>query len=229
MSEPVEITPSEFFGGIDFTATPEESKDKPKETPFTAIEQHLHIPEGSTEEALAAVKQQTKAFRQQVASVKTAADGLVAKEKMANAGYLTVTEDVLKSDRDRIREEAFAMYESGKEMFEVMKERFLTTIQPTDRMCTAVATMLNSMSQSLDKLLKVNISLREETEHYKDKHAEPEVDENGDAQEYEFNPENMYKLIEKWTAEGEAEIAKQIEVEAGNRIGMEKHDDEESI
>lgn len=208
------IDPNEFFGGIDFTADDEPKKPAKKEekNAFAAFEEHLNLPQGSTKDALAEAQRQAREFKSKADSVKREAKMLATKEQLASNNVLQISPEVLKADRDRIRDEAFELYNSGKELFEVMKERFMATVSPTDRMCTAMATMLNSMSAALAKLLDTNTKLRSEDEHYRDVQAQNAAETmDSDKQQMTFTPESQNDIIEKWVTDFENNM--QLEME----------------
>lgn len=208
------IDPNEFFGAIDFTADDEPKKPAKKEekNAFAAFEEHLNLPQGSTKDALAEAQRQAREFKSKADSVKREAKMLATKEQLASNNVLQISPEVLKADRDRIRDEAFELYNSGKELFEVMKERFMATVSPTDRMCTAMATMLNSMSAALAKLLDTNTKLRSEDEHYRDVQAQNAAETmDSDKQQMTFTPESQNDIIEKWVTDFENNM--QLEME----------------
>lgn len=215
-----EIDPSEFFaGGVDFTA---DVREEPKPAPaiknvFEAFEDALGLPSGSTNDglsALKAAKKQAKEFKDKSSVINNEAKQLAIREQFS----AEITDDLLKTDRERIRDEAWELYQSGKEMFDMMKERFLTTVSPTDRMCTAIATMLNSMNTTLSKLLETNMKLRKEDEHYrevKEQNAPPDM--TSENQSMDFTPEKMNKFIDSWTEDFEKRVAQDLQDEYNNR------------
>lgn len=225
-----EIDPLSYFGESQFPEreTANETTDKhitedtpaPKPDMFSAFENALGLPVGSTSAGMQSVKvakQQAQIFKAKTDLIKQEANALVAQEQAVE-----ISDDVLKEDRERIRAEAWELYQSGKEMFNVMKDRFMTTIAPTDRMYTAVATMLNSMSTSLTKLLETNTKLRKEDEHYREVQklsAPPEMSE--DNQSMDMTPDKMNAFIDKWTADFESKIDENLRSEIDNRAKPE--------
>lgn len=229
-----EIDPSEFFSSIDFTSDGETVPDdsgnvgfskegvvKSRPNPFSAIEQKLRIPEGSTKDALdalATLKKCTKGVADSATAVQKQAVAVVAKTQQASQGLQAIDMELLRADREQIRKEAFDMYENAKELFDAMKDTFMTTVSPPPAMCTAIATMLNSVQQSLDKLLKVNQVLREETEHYNEKYVKPDLNAaDPDEQEYDYSPLQMADLVEKWSNAADEKNAKQLEIDVQAR------------
>lgn len=233
-----QITPKAFFDAIDFTSdgesVPEDSgivefsgnapqaRKKEKNNPFSVIEQKLCLPEGSTAEALDALKKLKRCAdgaSQGAQAVQKEANDIVARQQQADLGSVAIDQELLRADRERIRKESFELYDSVKEIYETMRDAFVGLATPTPAMCTAMATMVNSMQQTLEKLVKVNQMLREETEHYTERYVKPELNPDAppEEQEYDYNPAQMADLVERWTIEAEENVAKQLELEVQAR------------
>lgn len=230
------VSPAKFFDSIDFTSegdsVPQDSgvidfagepqAPKPPARPnrFASIEEKLNLPEGSTEDALAALRTLNKS----VNGVKTATQNIVnkstaivAQTQQVQQGTVKIDPEVLREDRERIRAEAFSLYDSVKELYETMKETFMATVSPPPQMCTAMAAMVNSVQQSLDKLVKVNQALRQESEHYDEKYVKPDLSDQGGEQEYNYSPTQMADLVEIWSNQADEEQAKKLELDVAKR------------
>ena len=212
---PVDAGPIDF-AGMDERPTPRAAKQKPN--PFAVIESKLRLPDGSTEQALAVLKKNTTNIAKTAASFQNQANNVVAAQQQVAKGYAKIDPEQLRSDRERIRSEAFEMYENVKELFMSMKETFMGTVSPPPNMCTAIATMVNSVQQSLDKLIKVVQVLREEGEHYDEKYVKPEVkEEDVENQTYDFSPTQMADLVELWDKKAEEKRKEDLDREFASR------------
>lgn len=211
-----EIDPDELFGSIDFTAdvvqsAPEKAADE-EPNAFQGFEENLKLPIGSTKEALNAAKKQAKELIAKTKDIKNSVAAVDAKEKLNYQLGLGITADVLRSDRERIRQEAFETYQIGKEMLDAIRDQLLNTITPSDKMWSAAASVFTSVSGAVERLLKMTTTLRQEMEIDDEKILQSSADPNAaGAQEMNFSPDQINALIEQWSNEQEDEVNREIQ------------------
>lgn len=215
-----DINPSDFFNIDNVGSENDFDTDTPASQPaqnnkFEGFESHLNLPIGSTQQALDASKQliaDTKRLRAEANAVK------FDEMRFEDIEGEEINDDLLRNDRSRIRKEAHELYSMGKSMLMYMYDQVKTCVNPNDKMWTSVANMINSLTNSLNQLIKMTKELREENDRDIEKRMlSGELVSESDEQEYDFTPAKANKLIEAWTKENEAKIQEEIKAIADAR------------
>lgn len=126
---------------------------------FTALEQKLNIPLGSTAEALHPHKQITE-------RIKHDANKLDLQNKMLsvqlNAGRLTP--ETFDQARAKVMHDALRMVDIANNFIDKMQNQLDSTVDITDKMWAAASSMITSVITAIEKLDKITKNIRQEEE-----------------------------------------------------------------
>lgn len=131
---------------------------------FTALEEKLKLPIGSTKEALEPHKQLTKRIDIKTQKLEADLKLIKAQEKMSETGLTKLTPEVFDRDRLKVREEAHRLYDISKNFLDKLQEQVDSTLDVSDKMWSAVSSMISSVTNSLEKLVNITVKLRQEEE-----------------------------------------------------------------
>jgi hypothetical protein len=134
---------------------------------FDAIERLLGLPPGSTsqsEEKIGAtlangVKNKTKELVEKSHELEVL--GSLPSSELVKSGF-DIAE--LEQDKVRIKSEAFEVYEISKALLDGFKTQLDGLVNPSDRMWTAGAKLIDSVTGSLDRLTNMILKFKQEEE-----------------------------------------------------------------
>lgn len=134
---------------------------------FDAIERLLGLPPGSTsqsEEKIGStlangVKSKTKELVDKSHELEVL--GSLPSSELVKSGFDL---EELEQDKVRIKTEAFEVYEISKALLDGFKTQLDGLVQPSDRMWTAGAKLIDSVTGSLDKLTNMILKFKQEEE-----------------------------------------------------------------
>lgn len=186
-------------------------EDKPEEQKtdiFTALEEKLKLPIGSTKEGIEETKQMVRKIQAKTAIFETKGTALLAQEKL---GKLTPEQHF--AECARIRAQANRLYDISSNLMDKLNDQVESSLDMTDKMWSAVSSMISSVGQSLERLLKVTQELRKEEDllTMEIKEAEDAKKLANDDGTMDATPDDMNKLILFFQEEEKNAKQKQIE------------------
>lgn len=198
MNMPWDVDPSK-------ESAPAEPKDEPKDEPkveeqpaekkqdiFTALEEKLRIPIGSTKEGIEETKQMVNQIKAKSQIFETKGTALLAQEKL---GKLTPEQHF--AECARIRAQANRLYDISSNLMDKLNDQVESSLDMSDKMWSAVSSMISSVGQSLERLLKVTQELRKEEDllAIEIKNIEDAKKLTNDDGTMDATPDDMNKLI----------------------------------
>ena len=198
--------------------TPVEPKDEPndeehpaeqKQDIFTALEEKLRIPIGSTKEGIEETKQMVNQIKATSQIFETKGTALLAQEKL---GKLTPEQHF--AECARIRAQANRLYDISSNLMDKLNDQVESSLDMSDKMWSAVSSMISSVGQSLERLLKVTQELRKEEDllAMEIKNIEDAKKLTNDDGTMDATPDDMNKLI-LFFQENEKKEAEQKQIE----------------
>lgn len=186
----------------------EDASAEPKQDIFTALEEKLKLPIGSTKEGIEETKQMVRKIQAKTAIFETKGTALLAQEKL---GKLTPEQHF--AECARIRAQANRLYDISSNLMDKLNDQVESSLDMTDKMWSAVSSMISSVGQSLERLLKVTQELRKEEDllTMEIKEAEDAKKLANDDGTMDATPEDMNKLILFFQEEEKNAKQKQIE------------------
>lgn len=187
---------------------PEDQSAEPKQDIFTALEEKLKLPIGSTKEGIEETKQMVRKIQAKTAIFETKGTALLAQEKL---GKLTPEQHF--AECARIRAQANRLYDISSNLMDKLNDQVESSLDMTDKMWSAVSSMISSVGQSLERLLKVTQELRKEEDllAMEVKEAEDAKKLANDDGTMNATPDDMNKLILFFQEEEKNAKQKQIE------------------
>lgn len=194
----------------DETEPPAEDKpDEQKQDIFTALEEKLKLPIGSTKEGIEETKQMVRKIQAKTQIFETKGTALLAQEKL---GKLTPEQHF--AECARIRAQANRLYDISSNLMDKLNDQVESSLDMTDKMWSAVSSMISSVGQSLERLLKVTQELRKEEDllTMEIKNIEDAKKLTNDDGTMDATPDNMNKLI-LFFQENEKKASEQKQIE----------------
>lgn len=194
----------------DETEQPTEDKpDEQKQDIFTALEEKLKLPIGSTKEGIEETKQMVRKIQAKTQIFETKGTALLAQEKL---GKLTPEQHF--AECARIRAQANRLYDISSNLMDKLNDQVESSLDMTDKMWSAVSSMISSVGQSLERLLKVTQELRKEEDllTMEIKNIEDAKKLTNDDGTMDATPDDMNKLI-LFFQENEKKEAEQKQIE----------------
>ena len=194
-----------FNMNMPWDAAPEETPVEPKtetkveEQPaeqksdiFTALEEKLRLPLGSTKEGIEETKQMVRKIQAKTQIFETKGTALLAQEKL---GKLTPEQHF--AECARIRAQANRLYDISSNLMDKLNDQVESSLDMSDKMWSAVSSMISSVGQSLERLLKVTQELRKEEDllTMEIKNIEDAKKLTNDDGTMDATPDDMNKLI----------------------------------
>lgn len=210
MNMPWDVEPNKETAPSETQVEPdaEEQHVDQKQDVFTALEEKLRLPLGSTKEGIEETKQMVHKIQAKTQIFETKGTALLAQEKL---GKLTPEQHF--AECARIRAQANRLYDISSNLMDKLNDQVESSLDMTDKMWSAVSSMISSVGQSLERLLKVTHELRKEEDL-----LAMEVKSIEDAKELTNNDgtvdattDEMNKLILFFQEGEKAEQQKQIE------------------
>lgn len=194
----------------DETEPPAEDKpDEQKQDIFTALEEKLKLPIGSTKEGIEETKQMVRKIQAKTQIFETKGTALLAQEKL---GKLTPEQHF--AECARIRAQANRLYDISSNLMDKLNDQVESSLDMTDKMWSAVSSMISSVGQSLERLLKVTQELRKEEDllTMEIKNIEDAKKLTNDDGTMDATPDDMNKLI-LFFQENEKKATEQKQIE----------------
>ena len=188
--EPAKETPVEPKAEAE---QPQEDKpDEQKQDIFTALEEKLKLPIGSTKEGIEETKQMVRKIQAKTQIFETKGTALLAQEKL---GKLTPEQHF--AECARIRAQANRLYDISSNLMDKLNDQVESSLDMSDKMWSAVSSMISSVGQSLERLLKVTQELRKEEDllTMEIKNIEDAKKLTNDDGTMDATPDDMNKLI----------------------------------
>lgn len=159
MNMPWDVEPNKETAQSDIQVEPdaEEQPAEQKQDVFTALEEKLRLPLGSTKEGIEETKQMVHKIQAKTQIFETKGTALLAQEKL---GKLTPEQHF--AECARIRAQANRLYDISSNLMDKLNDQVESSLDMTDKMWSAVSSMISSVGQSLERLLKVTQELRKE-------------------------------------------------------------------
>lgn len=159
MNMPWDVEPNKETAQSDTQVEPdaEEQPAEQKQDVFTALEEKLRLPLGSTKEGIEETKQMVHKIQAKTQIFETKGTALLAQEKL---GKLTPEQHF--AECARIRAQANRLYDISSNLMDKLNDQVESSLDMTDKMWSAVSSMISSVGQSLERLLKVTQELRKE-------------------------------------------------------------------
>lgn len=159
MNMPWDVEPNKETAPSETQVDPdaEEQPAEQKQDVFTALEEKLRLPLGSTKEGIEETKQMVHRIRAKTQIFETKGTALLAQE---NLGKLTPEQHF--AECARIRAQANRLYDISSNLMDKLNDQVESSLDMTDKMWSAVSSMISSVGQSLERLLKVTQELRKE-------------------------------------------------------------------
>lgn len=210
MNMPWDVEPNNETAPTETKVEPnaDEQPAEQKQDVFTALEEKLRLPLGSTKEGIEETKQMVRKIQAKTQIFETKGTALLAQEKL---GKLTPEQHF--AECARIRAQANRLYDISSNLMDKLNDQVESSLDMTDKMWSAVSSMISSVGQSLERLLKVTQELRKEEDL-----LAMEVKSIEDAKKLTNNdgtvdatPDDMNKLILFFQEGEKAEKQKQIE------------------
>lgn len=192
--------------------TEQQTEDKPdeqKQDIFTALEEKLKLPIGSTKEGIEETKQMVRKIQAKTQIFETKGTALLAQEKL---GKLTPEQHF--AECARIRAQANRLYDISSNLMDKLNDQVESSLDMTDKMWSAVSSMISSVGQSLERLLKVTQELRKEEDllTMEIKNIEDAKKLTNDDGTMDATPDDMNKLI-LFFQENEKKATEQKQIE----------------
>ncbi|GEM_PF-6484412 len=194
----------------DETEQPTEDKpDEQKQDIFTALEEKLKLPIGSTKEGIEETKQMVRKIQAKTQIFETKGTALLAQEKL---GKLTPEQHF--AECARIRAQANRLYDISSNLMDKLNDQVESSLDMSDKMWSAVSSMISSVGQSLERLLKVTQELRKEEDllTMEIKNIEDAKKLTNDDGTMDATPDDMNKLI-LFFQENEKKATEQKQIE----------------
>lgn len=194
----------------DETEQPTEDKpDEQKQDIFTALEEKLKLPIGSTKEGIEETKQMVRKIQAKTQIFETKGTTLLAQEKL---GKLTPEQHF--AECARIRAQANRLYDISSNLMDKLNDQVESSLDMSDKMWSAVSSMISSVGQSLERLLKVTQELRKEEDllTMEIKNIEDAKKLTNDDGTMDATPDDMNKLI-LFFQENEKKATEQKQIE----------------
>lgn len=159
MNMPWDVEPNKDTAPSETQVEPdaEEQPAEQKQDVFTALEEKLRLPLGSTKEGIEETKQMVHKIQAKTQIFETKGTALLAQEKL---GKLTPEQHF--AECARIRAQANRLYDISSNLMDRLNDQVESSLDMTDKMWSAVSSMISSVGQSLERLLKVTQELRKE-------------------------------------------------------------------
>lgn len=159
MNMPWDVEPNKETAPSETQVEPdaEEQPADQKQDVFTALEEKLRLPLGSTKEGIEETKQMVHKIQAKTQIFETKGTALLAQEKL---GKLTPEQHF--AECARIRAQANRLYDISSNLMDKLNDQVESSLDMTDKMWSAVSSMISSVGQSLERLLKVAQELRKE-------------------------------------------------------------------
>lgn len=159
MNMPWDVEPNKETAASEAQVEPdaEEQPAEQKHDVFTALEEKLRLPLGSTKEGIEETKQMVHKIQAKTQIFETKGTALLAQEKL---GKLTPEQHF--AECARIRAQANRLYDISSNLMDKLNDQVESSLDMTDKMWSAVSSMISSVGQSLERLLKVTQELRKE-------------------------------------------------------------------
>jgi hypothetical protein len=188
---------------------PEDKPDEQKQDIFTALEEKLKLPIGSTKEGIEETKQMVRKIQAKTQIFETKGTALLAQEKL---GKLTPEQHF--AECARIRAQANRLYDISSNLMDKLNDQVESSLDMSDKMWSAVSSMISSVGQSLERLLKVTQELRKEEDllTMEIKNIEDAKKLTNDDGTMDATPDDMNKLI-LFFQENEKKEAEQKQIE----------------
>lgn len=187
----------------------EDKPDEQKQDIFTALEEKLKLPIGSTKEGIEETKQMVRKIQAKTQIFETKGTALLAQEKL---GKLTPEQHF--AECARIRAQANRLYDISSNLMDKLNDQVESSLDMTDKMWSAVSSMISSVGQSLERLLKVTQELRKEEDllTMEIKNIEDAKKLTNDDGTMDATPDDMNKLI-LFFQENEKKATEQKQIE----------------
>lgn len=188
---------------------PEDKPDEQKQDIFTALEEKLKLPIGSTKEGIEETKQMVRKIQAKTQIFETKGTALLAQEKL---GKLTPEQHF--AECARIRAQANRLYDISSNLMDKLNDQVESSSDMSDKMWSAVSSMISSVGQSLERLLKVTQELRKEEDllTMEIKNIEDAKKLTNDDGTMDATPDDMNKLI-LFFQENEKKATEQKQIE----------------
>ena len=188
---------------------PEDKPDEQKQDIFTALEEKLKLPIGSTKEGIEETKQMVRKIQAKTQIFETKGTALLAQEKL---GKLTPEQHF--AECARIRAQANRLYDISSNLMDKLNDQVESSLDMSDTMWSAVSSMISSVGQSLERLLKVTQELRKEEDllTMEIKNIEDAKKLTNDDGTMDATPDDMNKLI-LFFQENEKKATEQKQIE----------------
>lgn len=185
---------------------------EPKQDIFTALEEKLKLPIGSTKEGIASAKQIVNRIKAKTALVEASGTSIAAQEKL---GRLSPEQHF--AECAKIRAQANRLYDISSSLMDKLNEQVDCSMDVSDKMWSAVSSMISSVGQSLERLMKIATELRKEEDllALEIKESEDAKKLAGDDGTIDAAPDDMNKLIVFFQ---ETEKAEQKQIEKGTKL-----------
>lgn len=159
MNMPWDVEPNKETAPSETQVEPDadEQPAEQKHDVFTALEEKLRLPLGSTKEGIEETKQMVHKIQAKTQIFETKGTALLAQEKL---GKLTPEQHF--AECARIRAQANRLYDISSNLMDKLNDQVESSLDMTDKMWSAVSSMISSVGQSLERLLKVTQELRKE-------------------------------------------------------------------
>lgn len=129
---------------------------------FTALEEKLKLPIGSTKEGLKEAKQIHQVLKTKVDMVVKNNQAIERKEKLSENGLIKLSPETFDRDRERIRNEAWRLYHIVSNLLDKLNEQLDNTIDISADLWSSASSLATSVSNTLDKIVNITIKLRQE-------------------------------------------------------------------
>lgn len=186
----------------------EEQPVEQKQDIFTALEEKLRLPLGSTKEGIEETKHMVNQIKAKSQIFETKGTALLAQEKL---GKLTPEQHF--AECAKIRAQANRLYDISSNLMDKLNDQVESSLDITEKMWTAISAMISSVGQSLERLLKVTQELRKEEDllAIEIKSIEDAKKLTNDDGTIDATPDDINRLILFFQEGEKAEQQKQIE------------------
>lgn len=185
--------------------------DDPKKDVFSALEEKLKLPLGSTKEGLEESRQMVNRIKVNAQMLEAGHSQIKLQDSLSGSSG-PITPEMLDMDRMKIREQAHQLYDIAKAFLDKLQVQINTTVDISDKMWASVASMISSVTGTLDKLFQLTIKIRQEEELraitiQKDANEKKALSEDGIIEE---TPDEMNRLISFFTEEDSKQHQKEL-------------------
>lgn len=210
MNMPWDVDPSKVTAPAETNVEPktEEQPAEQKQDIFTALEEKLRLPLGSTKEGIEETKHMVNQIKAKSQIFETKGTALLAQEKL---GKLTPEQHF--AECAKIRAQANRLYDISSNLMDKLNDQVESSLDITEKMWTAISAMISSVGQSLERLLKVTQELRKEEDllAIEIKSIEDAKKLTNDDGTIDATPDDINRLILFFQEGEKAEQQKQIE------------------